>query len=63
MNFISVTYQATLLLSEDDILKAEDLIKSAKVITCQLETTHATTLAALKIAKKYGGRRNNHLTK
>ncbi|XP_064623157.1 ribokinase-like [Lineus longissimus] len=54
MNCISVAYQATLLLNKDDIQKAEDMIKSAKVVSCQLETTHATTLAALKVAKKHG---------
>ena len=55
-NAIVIVAGANLLLSEKDVEKAEDLIKSSKVVICQLETEVKTTLAALKMAKKYSGK-------
>ena len=57
-NSIVIVAGANLLLNEKDLVLAEDLIKSSKVLVCQLEIPHETTLAALKLARKHGGK--NH---
>lgn len=44
-----------MLLREDDILKALDIISTAKVVVCQLEIPTSTTHAALALAKKHNG--------
>ena len=43
-------------LSCDDVYRAESLISSASVVVCQLEVTPDTTLTALKLARKHGGK-------
>lgn len=45
-----------LLLTPEEINKAEPLISKAKVVICQLEITEEATLAALRLAKKHGGK-------
>ena len=57
-NSIVIVAGANLLLNEKDLVLAEDLIKSSKVLVCQLEIPHETTLAALKMARKHCGK--NH---
>ena len=53
-NAIVITSGANLLLSESDLSKAESIIKSAKVLVCQLEIQPQSTLAAMKLANTYG---------
>ena len=48
---------ANLLLTEDDIKAAKDVITSASVVVCQLEIKPEVTQVALSIAKKAGGKR------
>ena len=47
---------ANLLLSEEDLKSAEALVSSSKVVVCQLEINPSVSLAALKMAKKHGGK-------
>ena len=54
-NSIVIVPGANLLLSEDDLEKAEKVIQGSKVMVCQLEVNPAVTLAALKLAKKHKG--------
>jgi ribokinase len=46
---------ANLLLTEDDVKAAKDVITSASVVICQLEIKPEVTQLALSIAKKAGG--------
>lgn len=46
---------ANLLLSEDDVHAAKDLIRHSKVLVCQLEVPPSTSLAALRLAKSNKG--------
>ena len=54
-NSIVITSGANDQLSPADVERAESLISSAAVVICQLEVPPKTTLAALALAKKYGG--------
>lgn len=51
---IIIVSGANLLLTPQEIEQAEEVIKSSKVMICQLEVTQEATLAALRIAKKHG---------
>lgn len=55
-NSIIIVPGANLLLQGDDILAVEDLIRSSKVVVCQLEVGLSATLETLKLAKKHNGR-------
>ena len=55
-NSIIVILGANLLLNEDDLNKAEDIIRRSKVLVCQLEIRSETVVAALKLARKYSGK-------
>jgi hypothetical protein len=44
-----------MLLREDDISRASNIISTAKVVVCQLEIPTSTTRAALTLAKEYNG--------
>ena len=55
-NTIVIVSGANLLLNETSISRAESVIKSAKVLICQLEISPKVTLEALKLAKKHGGK-------
>lgn len=59
-NAIVIVSGANSLLRGEDILAAESLIKSAKVMICQLEIPPEATLVAIKVAKKYGGKLQNY---
>lgn len=52
-NSIIIVAGANMHLSEADIAAAESIIKDAKVLICQLEISPASTLAALRLAKKH----------
>ncbi|GFR67501.1 ribokinase [Elysia marginata] len=52
-NCIIIVPGANNLLSTDDIVAAEETIKSAKILVCQNEISSDVTLAALKLAKKH----------
>lgn len=52
-NSIAVNFGATLKLSEQDIDRAEDLIKQCKVLITSMVVKGATALHSLKIAKKH----------
>ena len=54
-NSIIVILGANLLLNEDDIQKAEDIIRQSKVVVCQLEIRLETVMKTFEIAKKYSG--------
>lgn len=54
-NSIVIVAGANLLLTEQDILDAETLIASSKVLVCQLEICSSVTFAALELAHKRGG--------
>jgi len=54
-NSIAIVAGANLLLSEKDILNAESLITSSRVLICQLEICESITFAALALAHKHGG--------
>lgn len=55
-NCIVIVSAANLKLNENDLKAAEVVIKSAKVLVTQMEILPTTALAALKIAKKHGGK-------
>ena len=57
-NSIVIVPGANLLLSEEDLTSAEALVSSSKVIVCQLEISPTVSLAALKMAKKHGGKKS-----
>ncbi|UJR31707.1 hypothetical protein I4U23_019187 [Adineta vaga] len=52
-NSIIVILGANLLLNEDDIQKAEDIIRQSKVVVCQLEIRQETVMKTLEIARKH----------
>jgi len=54
-NSIVIVAGANLLLTEQDLLNAESLIASSKVLVCQLEICSGVTFAALELAHKHGG--------
>lgn len=54
-NSIVIVAGANLLLTEQDILNAETLIASSKVLICQLEICSNVTFATLRLARKHGG--------
>ena len=54
-NTIVIVSGANDLLNEASVSKAENFIRSAKVMVCQLEISPKTTLAAMTLAKKHGG--------
>ena len=47
---------ANLLLSEQDLMSAESLVSSSKVVVCQLEISIGMSLMALKMAKKHNSK-------
>lgn len=55
-NSIIVILGANLLLNEDDIQKAEDVIRQSKVVVCQLEIRQETVAKTFEIARKHSGR-------
>ena len=55
-NSIVIVSGANMLLDEKNVCTAEDVIKSAKVMVCQLEICPKTTLEAMTVAKKHGGK-------
>ena len=55
-NSIVIVSGANMLLDETNIRAAEDVIKSAKVMVCQLEISPKTTLEAMTLAKKHRGK-------
>ena len=55
-NSIVIISGANLLLTEDDVKAAKDVITSASVVVCQLEIKPEVTQVALSIAKKAGGK-------
>ncbi|CAN7994910.1 unnamed protein product [Ixodes hexagonus] len=52
-NSIVYVHGAAALLTPDDVTKAEDLFKSAKILVAVFECSQATLLEALKLARKY----------
>jgi len=54
-NSIVIVPGANFLLTEQDILNAETLIASSKVLICQLEICSSVSFDALKLAHKHGG--------
>lgn len=54
-NSIIVILGANLLLKEEDLLQAEEIIRQSKVMVCQLEIPQETVAAALKLARKHSG--------
>ncbi|CAF0754471.1 unnamed protein product [Adineta ricciae] len=52
-NSIIVILGANLLLNEDDIQKAEDVIRQSKVVVCQLEIRQETVAKTFEIARKH----------
>lgn len=52
-NSIVIVPGANLLLSEQDLMSAESLVSSSKVVVCQLEISIGMSLLALKMAKKH----------
>jgi hypothetical protein len=46
---------ANLLLNEDDLKKAEDIIRQSKVVVCQLEIRQETVAKTFEIARKHSG--------
>jgi sugar/nucleoside kinase (ribokinase family) len=54
-NAIVIVAGANAMLTEQDVLDAECLIKNSTVVVCQLEIRPSVTLAALKLARKHGG--------
>ncbi|CAF1598205.1 unnamed protein product [Rotaria sp. Silwood1] len=52
-NSIIVILGANLLLNEDDIKKAENIIQQSKVVACQLEIRQETVVKTFEIARKY----------
>ena len=55
-NSIVIVSGANDKLSPTDVKNAEPLISSASVLICQLEVPPETSLAALTLAKKHGGK-------
>ncbi|XP_074945215.1 ribokinase isoform X2 [Phalacrocorax aristotelis] len=53
-NAIVIVPGANLLLSFEDLKRASDVIRKAKVVVCQLEITPAVSLEALKMARASG---------
>ncbi|KAK2175413.1 hypothetical protein NP493_734g02052 [Ridgeia piscesae] len=53
-NTIVIVSGANDLLNEASVGQAENIIRSAKVMVCQLEISPKTTLAAMTLAKKHG---------
>jgi len=54
-NSIVIVAGANLLITEQDILNAETMIASSKVLICQFEISKTITLFALELAHKLGG--------
>lgn len=54
-NSIVIVAGANLLLTEENVMAAEAVVKETKMVICQLEVSPQTTLAALKLAKKHKG--------
>lgn len=54
-NSIIVILGANLLLNEDDIKKAEEIIQQSKVVVCQLEIQQETVEKTFEIARKHSG--------
>jgi len=52
-NSIVIVAGANLLLTPEDVMEADGLIKQAQVLICQLETSEESTLAALKLARAH----------
>ncbi|CAF0765570.1 unnamed protein product [Rotaria sordida] len=52
-NSIIVILGTNLLLNEDDIKKAENIIRQSKVVVCQLEIRQETVAKTFEIARKY----------
>lgn len=55
-NAIIIISGANLKLTVDDVMMAESLIATSKVVACQLEIRPEVTLAALRLAKQYRGK-------
>ena len=54
-NSIIVILGANLLLNEDDLIKAEEVIRQSKVLVCQLEIRQDTVVKAFELARKHSG--------
>ena len=54
-NSIIIVAGANLLLEPSELKSVEETISQSKIVVCQLEVKKEVTLAALKLAKKYGG--------
>lgn len=52
-NSIIVILGANLLLNEDDIEKAEDIIRQSKIVVCQLEIREETVKKTFELARKH----------
>lgn len=55
-NSIIVILGANLLLTEDDLNQAEEIIRQSKVVVCQLEIRQETVRRALELARKHQGK-------
>jgi hypothetical protein len=55
-NSIIVILGANLLLNEDDLTRAEEVIQQSKVLVCQLEIRQETVVKALQLARKHAGK-------
>ena len=49
-------------MNEDDLNKAEEIIRKSKVLVCQLEIRSETVAAALKLARKHSGKTRDRLS-
>jgi hypothetical protein len=58
-NSIIVILGANLLLNEDDIKQAEEIIRQSKVVVCQLEIREETVMKTFEIARKHSGEDEN----
>jgi ribokinase len=54
-NCIVIVPGANFILSNEDLLTAEEIIAGAKVLICQLEIKPEVTLKALQLGKKHKG--------
>jgi len=54
-NSIVIVPGANLLLTSKDVTTVDDVIKTSKVVVCQLEVELSATLETLKLANKHKG--------
>ena len=55
-NSIIVILGANLLLNEDDLQRAEEIIRQSHVVVCQLEIRQETVVKTFEIARKHSGK-------